>query len=510
MWNRCRNLPFVTLVLAACQPEQGRIPGGDFDPTVRTRDPGTLISLLASTSTPEASRRSADGLLVEAQGKTDPARLGVLEQILYAPGHSDAMRIYALDQLAAADAGRAGRALMLHLPRLAGEGDAGGGVLAHACAVAVELGDERVIDALVRSLERGLGTEGAGGQGGRGGGAGLQARPEWGALEKLGGGRPVVEILYGRLADATDRSARTAALAILTAVLGAEPVKARVKGLGARDAWLADLQWWVSTFDALPRGETEMGWVQYLHRPERAALVERALERHRQLRGTAGGGEDGGDYEAAPRFVHTLAYVDEETMRLGREALVASLRARLAAMRHLDRPPAGPAEEPPTTIEAQQSMLSRGDLLAIHMLLKALELPANLQEFHRLGMADLSDTRSEHGGLLALINLQRPTLMITPYAPLYADNDLEYVASDRLLQETVNGVAQFHFHYQQVRNGERAGPGPGDLAYARRTRCNCVTVTSTGPREFNVDFYTPAGAVVDLGTYGVPASSPVP
>lgn len=501
---------FAALLLGACQPEPGRIAGGDFDPTVRTRDPGMLISLLVSTTTPEASRKSADSLLMEAQGKTDPARLGVLEQILYAPGHSDAMRIYALDQLAAADAGRAGRALMLHLPKLAGEENA---VLAHGCAVAVRLGDERVIDALVRSLERGLGMEG-----GEREGAELKARPEWGALEKLGGGgsgvggggRPVVEILYERLAGATDRSARTAALAILPAVEGVEPVKTRVLGLGSRDTWLTDLQWWVATFDALPRGETEIGWVQYLHRPESASLVERALERHRQLRATAGGGAGGGrwDYVAAPRFVHTLAYADEAAVEMTREALVASLGTRLAALRHLDRPAPGPGVAAPTTVEAQQSKLSRGDLLAIHMLLGALEAAANRQEFHRLGMADLSDTRSEHGGLLALINLQQPTLMITPYPPLYADNDLEYVASDRLLQETANGLAQFHFHYQQARNGERAGPSPGDLAYARRTRCNCVTVTSTGPREFNVDFYTPAGAVVDLGTYTAPTSPP--
>ena len=45
-----------------------------------------------------------------------PPRLDVLEQLLYAPGHSDAGGIYALDQLADANAASAGHALGGTLP----------------------------------------------------------------------------------------------------------------------------------------------------------------------------------------------------------------------------------------------------------------------------------------------------------------------------------------------------------------------------------------------------------
>jgi hypothetical protein len=246
---------------------------------VRTRDPAILISLLASTTTPETSRKSADALLVEARGKTDPTRLGILEQLLYAPGHSDAMRVYALEQLADADPARAGRALTLYLPRFEGP------VLRRACDLAVQLGDDRAIDPLVRSLERALDA----GRGVEGGdrdraafAARLKARPEWSALEKLAN-RPVEETLYTRLAAATDRSVRTAALDLLPALQPPPQVKDRLTGMSARDPWFNDLQWWIASFDALPMGEHEMAWVQYLHRPERAALIARALERHRKL-----------------------------------------------------------------------------------------------------------------------------------------------------------------------------------------------------------------------------------
>jgi hypothetical protein len=475
-------LPVLALGLAACQAEKGHIPGGEFDPTVRTRDPGVLVSLLVSTTTPEASRKSADALLVELKGKEDPTRLGVLEQMLYAPGHSDAMRIYALDQLA--DAGRLGRPLVLHLPRMEGA------VLAHACELAVKEGNEAAVDPLVRSMERGLAD-----------GGDLKARPEWRAIEQLGG-RAVEETLYNRLAGATDRSVRTAALDLLPSVQPPEQVKERLKAMGGGDTWLSDLQWWVRSFDGLPFGENETSWVGFLHRPEQAPLVARALERHGRLR--SGGGAP--DYVAAPRFVHTLAYIDDETLGLSREALLAQIGTRLSAMPHVRRQPeyAGAADDVEDRLEAQAARLSRGDLLAIILLLRALEDGGNLSELHRLGLADLADTTTEHGGLLAFINIQRPTLTIRPFAPLYANNNFEYVASDRLLLETPNAVAQYHFHYQQIRNAERAGPGSGDMAYARRARCTCVVITSTNTREFNVDYYTPTGAVVDLGTYRVP------
>jgi hypothetical protein len=29
-------------------------------------------------------------------------------------------------------------------------------------------------------------------------------------------------------------------------------------------------------------------------------------------------------------------------------------------------------------------------------------------------------------------------------------------------------------------------------------------ITSVGPRQINIDYYTPAGAIVDLGVYRVP------
>src|SRR5690349_1166388 len=92
----------ILTLFGGCATEHGHQPGAEFGVPITSRDPQILQSLLLSTSTPEDSRKSADRLLVEAQGEKSAVRLDALEQILYAPGQSDAMRIYAMDQLSAA------------------------------------------------------------------------------------------------------------------------------------------------------------------------------------------------------------------------------------------------------------------------------------------------------------------------------------------------------------------------------------------------------------------------
>src|SRR4051812_41030511 len=86
-------------------------------------------------------------------------------------------------------------------------------------------------------------------------------------------------------------------------------------------------------------------------------------------------------------------------------------------------------------------------------------------EFLRQGQNDMSDATTEHGGLLAFQNVLRPTLFITPYPPAYANGDFEYNTDDKLLRQMPLGVALYHFHFQQVHNQERAGPGEGDLRF---------------------------------------------
>jgi hypothetical protein len=58
----------------------------------------------------------------------------------------------------------------------------------------------------------------------------------------------------------------------------------------------------------------------------------------------------------------------------------------------------------------------------------------------------------------------------------------------------------FHFHAQKLRNGDHAGPGMGDKAYAQYTRANCLVFTFVNEEMMNVDYYRHSDVVIDLGT----------
>ncbi len=464
------------LLLAACTPvapppQAGPATGG------AGRSSLAFLAILASPDTPDASRQAADARLLQNLPKTDPARLAILEQLLYAPGHSDAMRIYAIDQLAAADPARCANALLLYLPRM--EGD----VLQHACNTAIALGDPRLLDALTRSLARA---------------AKPLERPELPALQALSG-KPPIDALLNILATSRNTSTQTAALTSLEALLPAAQLLPRIAALSAdENAFLGSIQWWVGAFGTLPAGDNECRWVGILHRPEHAALIERALSRHKLLAGAA-------DYVAAPRFIAALAYSDDAAVALSRDQLLADLHARIDALPgasrpHNHRPPPypGSADDLPDTLAANEAKLTRGDLLTLRLLLDT--LPAALPTLYQQGLDDLADTTTEHGGLLSLADIRSPQLAATLYPPAFAENDLTYPASEALLRDTPLGLAQYHFHFQQIHNEARAGPGPDDLASIRAARCNALLITSINTRQINLDFYTSDGALVDLGT----------
>ena len=434
-------------------------------------------AVLASASTPDSSRIAADRKLVQASGAQDDTRLALLEQILLNPGHSTEMRLYALEQLAAANKAQAGKVLTLHLPKIDDWP-----VLQRACAMAVELGDLRLADALIRSWARPA-TQFQ-----------RPERPEKTALEKLCAQRAPI-VLREKITDSNDRTLRVCALDLLVELDGAPAVKKWVKELPARDVFLDDLAWWVETFDTVPQGAQEMAWVHLLRKPQQVAWVEQAKKRWGEMRGEK-------DFVMVPRLVYVLAETPEAVAKMSRAELLRDLGEKLDAKKHVKRVPSyeGARDDVDDTLAAQEKKLSRLDLWALELLLTGLDDLALRRELHRLGLLDMSDTTTEHGGLLTLIDGH---LRATPYRPLYTGNDNAYITSDLLLTDMACGVSGYHFHFQEVYNGRNAGPGVGDLQFTRENHCHGVVFTSVGTGELNGDYYTPQGAVVDLGVWRI-------
>jgi hypothetical protein len=207
----------------------------------------------------------------------------------------------------------------------------------------------------------------------------------------------------------------------------------------------------------------------------------------------------------APRFAGVLAAVG--TPLPDRATLLADVRARLGTLSHVRREPSSPGaiDDNPETLSANASRLSRGDLLAIRLLLNGLRSPATQAEILRMVREDHADTTSEHGGVITVPPISAGggiRFMVIP--PMLTGRDTEYITPDDALRRAATSIALFHIHAHEIENAAFAGPGVGDLRFARTQQMTCVVITSLSATSFDVDYYNPDGAVVDLGIYHVP------
>lgn len=516
MTARTRNRIFFCLLssafclLPSCGEEKGRIAGVGFHNDIKTRDPQILLSLIASTTTPDDSRLQADKIYKDTADPKSDARLAVLEQMLFAPGHSETMRIYAIDQLAAADPNRCARAFINYLPRL--EENASRDVLEHACNVAVKLQDLRLLAPLARSASNAYERNNlwhdpyelarVRDESQRARLSDLRVtqldRPEISAILQLSN-KYLAETMFDLAASSREQSVRIAAINIAFPLPGSRfpPPHLTTKEYLAQlpsDAWSNQLRRYYEVFAQFPAGQTEYSWLPYLTANENLPAIKNARAHALPLIR-----QETENLDTGARYTHAWLFTQNpqtfKELRAAVQTKLAQVQTTRREQLHATDIPNDPG------LPADNKWLYLEDLLTINLLLTALQNPATINEFHRLGLEDMSDATSEHGGLLSLKNREKPEAVITPYKPQFTDNDQRYAVSDDLLRDAIKGLVLYHFHFHKIHNAALAGPGAGDLAFARKTRTNHIVITSVGPRRLNIDYYTPNGLVIDLGTY---------
>ena len=149
------------------------------------------------------------------------------------------------------------------------------------------------------------------------------------------------------------------------------------------------------------------------------------------------------------------------------------------------------------SLDTAKTRMSYADVLTLAMLIEALQDRALVESLFEQADADLSDTTTEHGGVLTWSWENR--LIAQPFAPLMRQHDQAYYASDACVTAMHTGLAHYHFHAQKHDNAVWAGPGQGDLTFADRMNANCVVFTFIDANTLNADAYFPRGVIVDLG-----------
>jgi len=261
------------------------------------------------------------------------------------------------------------------------------------------------------------------------------------------------------------------------------------------DALLMDLHAGAADLGIIPRNREEILWLRKLREPSRAAFWAEAISATQQL-------PEDRRIELELRdlpIVVSAARHAPQLLTMSQEHLYQKLAAYLATQRrHAARGNYGNLRAPDAErLRTHRDVLTWGDLVAMLLAIGAFEVPQMVDHLFDYAERDREDRTTEYGGVIRLDEHGRYELLEFP--PAIRRHDHEFVASQAMLDEAYTSLFHFHYHAQQYRNADHAGPGFGDLNYADNTRANCLVFTFINRDTMNMDFYRHGRVVVDLG-----------
>ncbi|GJQ30902.1 MAG: hypothetical protein HBSAPP03_27860 [Phycisphaerae bacterium] len=182
-----------------------------------------------------------------------------------------------------------------------------------------------------------------------------------------------------------------------------------------------------------------------------------------------------------------------------RSDLIEELRGRLRGREFFSRTVETQDRRPRDRLEQIEPRLAWGDVLQALVLDSVIRSPGVPDALLRQAELDRKDSTTEYGGVIEAVGTAVKVVLHMP-RPSERAGDSTFVASPEMIAASTYSLAHFHFHAQNWRQQEYAGPSPQDLEYAARYGRACVVLTAVREGELGVDYYQPEGVVVDLGT----------
>lgn len=265
--------------------------------------------------------------------------------------------------------------------------------------------------------------------------------------------------------------------------------------VGEDDAMLIDLRAGAKELGLVPLNREEVLWMRKLREPSRAEFWSRTAQAVQTL-----SPQRRAELEIRDLPIVVSAWLhDRELLEMDRNQLFARVDGALRGRpRHLqtsnyDNFTGGSQQR----LGEYKDILTWGDLAAMMIAIRALEVPQVVDHLFDYAERDRLDEGTEYGGVIALDGKDR--FEVREYPPAFRDHDRKFIASQAMLDDAYTSIFHFHFHAQAHRNGDFAGPGFGDINYADSTRANCLVLTFINQHTMNVDYYRHGRVVVDLG-----------
>ena len=261
------------------------------------------------------------------------------------------------------------------------------------------------------------------------------------------------------------------------------------------DAFLRDLHRVAREIGMIPHNREEILWLRKLLLAEKAEFWSRAVSAVESFSTVR---RRGLEIRDLPILV-SAALHEPEMFTLSNENLFTTLAAELQGRKHYTHGTqwSGNDQYQHNRLHHWRDVLTWGDLAAIRIAIRALQVPEVVKHFFNYADRDHADESTEYGGVVKLDRKNR--FEIIEFIPRIRQHDHRFNAPQAMLDAAYTALFHFHFHVQRYRNDEYAGPGFGDNNYANNLRANCLVLTFINRDTLNVDFYRHGGVLIDLG-----------
>jgi hypothetical protein len=442
-------------------------------------------SVLQETGQPSFRHITAMEMLDEQVGIADAQYKVLLQRMLWSPGYTNDARHEALRRLYKADKDETIRNIRQQLPRLEN--------WTWLTALCEWIADEEIHEleeALISSwsIPNALFRVEV-------------ERPEYLALVKLVGEDEILDTIFESLVSsnkAWKQGYRTRCWELLHRLAERERLVDLLSSeqIASDDSFLLDLKKAMVDFGIVPHRREEILWIRELAKPEYEDFWNEGIATLQEL-----DNERRSDIEMRdlPIAVSLRRHSEPGDLSRTTEEIIREISSKIRNQKHYYEQEGGGSFDARNELLATHThRLTWGDAIAMEIALKALEVPQVRSHIFEYADRDYLDKTTEYGGVIALDKKGR--FEILEFEPEIRHHDRRFNASQDMFDAAYTALFHFHFHAQERRNGDHAGPGLGDKNYATNTRANCLVFTFVNKDSLNVDYYRHHDVVVDLGT----------
>ena len=444
---------------------------------------------LRETGRPSAVHIKAMTLLDHQVGIENKNYRKMLQRLLWAHGYTNDARMEALFRLWKYDKEETTRLIRQQLPRLNN--------LSWLTEICQWIADENIIEldeALISSWAAPMPlvrTE--------------EERPEYKALVQLVGSDSVIEVVFMSLVNSNKswkQGYRTRCWELLHRLAERRRLVELLNSeiITEDDAFLMDLRKAMNDFGVVPHQREEILWIRELAKPEYKSFWNEAMETLAELNDEH---RNSIEMRDIPIAVSIRRHGEQGDLSRSTSEILRRVEEKTKDEKHyFEREGGGSYQANAELLKTSRTVLTWGDAIALEIALKAMEVPQVREHLFEYASRDHADTTTEYGGVIALDEKGR--FEILEFEPRVRHHDRRFNASQDMFDAAYTALFHFHFHAQEYRNGDHAGPGMGDKNYATNTRANCLVFTYVNKDTLNVDFYRHSNIVVDLGTISLP------